>query len=99
MVCPLAATAAEWRYDGWMPVPRAGQSGPEEPGVAVMPAAELGGNVPANSMTMSVVRDSFGEPEQILNGVGVPPITRWQYPEYVVYFENDQVITAVAGRW
>lgn len=97
--CPLAAAAAEWRYDGWMPVPQAGQAAAEATGVTVMPAATLGGNVPANSMTMPVVRKSFGEPEKVLDGVGEPPITRWQYPEYVVYFENDQVITAVAGHW
>jgi len=47
---------------------------------------------------MDKVRASFGEPDKIVSAVGDPPITRWQYPEYVVYFEYDRVITSVGGH-
>jgi hypothetical protein len=65
--------------------------------MSVAPTGDLQ-DAPVNNMSMSVVRESYGEPERVLPPVGEPPITRWQYPEYVVYFEREQVIISVAGR-
>ena len=53
---------------------------------------------PRHGMTMDQVRERFGEPEKVLGPVGEPPITRWVYPEYTVYFENDLVLHTVINR-
>jgi hypothetical protein len=53
---------------------------------------------PSRGMTMSRVESRFGEPAQRMAAVGEPPITRWEYPGFVVYFEYDKVIHAVAVR-
>jgi len=37
-------------------------------------------------------------PAERHEAVGQPPITRWDYPTFSVYFENDRVIHAVAKR-
>ena len=50
---------------------------------------------PARGMTMSKVESAFGAPAQREAAVGKPPITRWEYPSFVVYFENEHVIHAV----
>jgi hypothetical protein len=53
---------------------------------------------PKSGMTMANVEKSFGSPTQRHEAVGQPPITRWDYPTFSVYFENDRVIHAVAKR-
>ncbi|MGA7799504.1 MAG: hypothetical protein WCC36_01715 [Gammaproteobacteria bacterium] len=50
---------------------------------------------PANAMTMQEVAKRFGTPEKKLSAVGKPPITRWVYPKYTVYFENNLVVYTV----
>lgn len=50
---------------------------------------------PARGMTMNKVESAFGAPSQRAAAVGKPPITRWDYPGFVVYFENEHVIHAV----
>ena len=51
--------------------------------------------MPPRGMTMKKVRMWFGEPVKEYPAVGKPPITRWEYPDYIVYFEYDRVIEAV----
>lgn len=46
--------------------------------------------------TMDQVKQRFGMPAQILPAVGEPPITRWVYPQFIVYFERHWVIHSVA---
>jgi hypothetical protein len=41
------------------------------------------------------VLDRFGLPDEEHPAVGKPPITRWDYQEFSVYFEGRQVIDAV----
>ncbi len=53
---------------------------------------------PAHGMTMKQVRRWFGPPQTQLPAVGDPPITRWIYPKFTVYFEYDRVITSVENR-
>lgn len=48
--------------------------------------------------TMDQVKETRGEPDSIRGPVGEPPITRWVYDKFTVYFENDRVIHAVAQR-
>src|SRR6266481_1581051 len=50
---------------------------------------------PARGSTMESVRAKFGAPSQEEPAVGRPPITRWDYPGYVVFFENDRVLHTV----
>lgn len=55
------------------------------------------GITPTNFMTMAAVTSRFGEPEDQAPSIGQPPITRWYYPGYTVYFEHDRVITSVVN--
>ena len=51
---------------------------------------------PKSGMTMASVEKTYGAPAERHDAVGRPPITRWDYPAFSVYFENDRVIHAVA---
>lgn len=53
---------------------------------------------PTRGMSQASVQSKFGSPEAIRSPVGNPPITRWEYREFVVYFEFDKVIHAVTKR-
>jgi hypothetical protein len=50
---------------------------------------------PTRGMTMNQVASKFGEPVTKVPAVGKPPIARWEYPGFVVYFEQDHVIHSV----
>jgi hypothetical protein len=50
---------------------------------------------PKAGTTMTAVESTYGEPAQRHAAVGEPPITRWDYPGFSVYFEGDRVIHAV----
>lgn len=50
---------------------------------------------PVGGMRMERVLEKFGEPKSRIPAVGEPPITRWVYDEFTVYFENRHTITAV----
>ena len=54
------------------------------------------GTMPNRGMTMERVERAFGQPRQRLAPVGDPPITRWVYDGFTVYFEHHIVITSVA---
>ena len=51
---------------------------------------------PARGITMGAVEAKFGAPANRHAAVGKPPITRWDYAGFVVYFEHERVIDAVA---
>jgi len=50
---------------------------------------------PTRGMTTERVQAEFGEPQSREAAVGEPPISRWHYAGFVVYFEYDRVIHAV----
>ena len=50
---------------------------------------------PSRGMSMDKVETTWGAPTSKQNAVGEPPITRWEYAEFVVYFEYRHVIHAV----
>jgi hypothetical protein len=52
---------------------------------------------PARGMTMAQVASKFGDPVTKVPAVGKPPISRWEYSGFVVYFEGDRVIHAVVS--
>lgn len=53
---------------------------------------------PPRGATMSQVKHRFGMPAQMLPAVGKPPITRWIYPQFIVYFEHRWVIDSVESH-
>lgn len=56
------------------------------------------GGHPSRGMTQQSVESKFGSPVSVQAAVGEPPITRWVYQDFVVYFEHDKVIHAVSKR-
>lgn len=71
--------------------------------VVEMPAAEgvaTQGPLPRKGTTMPVVLKQYGEPRKRYAPVGGdapkhPPITRWDYPGFSVFFERSHVVDAV----
>lgn len=53
-------------------------------------------NRPARGMSMRSVESKYGTPASRVPAVGTPPISRWEYPGFVVFFEHDHVIHTVA---
>jgi hypothetical protein len=53
------------------------------------------GDRPNRGSSMATVQGRFGEPTSRHATVGVPPITRWDYPQFSVYFEHDRVLHSV----
>lgn len=54
--------------------------------------------LPVNGMSKDVVRSRFGAPAQTHAPVGEPPITRWDYEQWSVYFEYDLVLFTVLKK-
>jgi len=55
-------------------------------------------DLPGRGMTMAEVEKRFGPPGRKDDEVGDPPITRWVYENFVVYFEYQYVIHAIATQ-
>lgn len=53
---------------------------------------------PHRGMTMGEVSSKFGAPTAKVPAVGKPPISRWDYAGFVVYFEGDHVIHSVVSE-
>ena len=53
---------------------------------------------PKRGMSMKVVESTWGQAIAKRNAIGEPPITRWVYSGFVVFFEYDRVIHAVVKR-
>jgi hypothetical protein len=51
--------------------------------------------LPKQGETQHSVKQRFGQPDQQHPAVGQPPISRWDYPGFSVYFETDRVIDSV----
>jgi hypothetical protein len=71
------------------------QEQPAQPQPETAPAAVAPVVTPARGATMDSVKEKFGAPSQEAPAVGQPPITRWEYPGYVVFFEHDRVLHTV----
>ena len=56
------------------------------------------GSTPTRGMTAASVESKFGTPDAKVAAVGDPPISRWEYSNFVVFFEYDRVIHAVVKR-
>lgn len=60
-------------------------------------------DLPNRGESMARVERRFGEPSVRFPPVGGdhpqrPPITRWDYPNFSVYFEHDHVVNSVLRR-
>jgi len=51
--------------------------------------------VPKRGLNMQTVEARFGAPTARSGAVGSPPITRWDYADFSVYFEHSLVVHAV----
>jgi hypothetical protein len=51
---------------------------------------------PKRGMSMNAVESTWGQPIAKRNAIGEPPISRWEYSSFIVYFEYSHVIHAVA---
>ena len=54
--------------------------------------------LPANGMKQEEVRAKFGDPVTVHPAVGDPPITRWDYDRWSVYFEYNLVLFTVLHK-
>ncbi len=55
-------------------------------------------DLPRNGLSKSEVESRFGAPSKRHSAVGEPPITRWDYETYSVYFEYDVVLFSVLAE-
>jgi len=55
-------------------------------------------DVPERGMSKAEVRARFGEPRHARPAVGQPPISRWDYDGFSVYFENDTTLHSVREK-
>jgi hypothetical protein len=53
------------------------------------------GDQPARGMSMEKVEAAYGAPANRAPAIGDPPITRWEYPSFVVFFEHNIVLHSV----
>jgi hypothetical protein len=51
---------------------------------------------PSRGSSSKSVITAFGEPVSRSGPVGSPPISKWSYEDFSVYFEGDLVITTVS---
>jgi hypothetical protein len=57
-----------------------------------------GMTLPVNGISKDDVRAKFGDPAKMHPPVGDPPITRWDYDHWFVYFEYDLVLSSVLKK-
>ena len=50
---------------------------------------------PKRGMSMDTVASNWGQPTEKNTAIGEPPISRWEYSTFIVYFEYQNVIHAV----
>ena len=65
--------------------------------------AAQGQDLPRRGASMAAVEARYGAPVEKFAPVGggdrrTPPITRWAYPTFSVYFENSHVVDAVVNK-
>lgn len=59
------------------------------------PSEETVSERPARGQSMDGVESTWGAPQAKQSPIGDPPISRWEYPGFIVYFEYQHVIHAV----
>jgi len=51
--------------------------------------------MPPRGVTKDTVRERLGEPVRKVPAVGEPPISRWVYEPFTIYFEHERVLHSV----
>ena len=100
---PAAATAAVQTPASTpaaaVPAPEPAPAPAATPTASATPAQVMtpGGTpqIPVRGMDMANVEHIFGTPLEKQDAVGKPPITRWVYSDYIVYFEYNKVLHTV----
>jgi hypothetical protein len=90
----IAALASGFGAVAGLCPPAAAETIAVENGIAVK---ESDVATPTRGMTMDQVSTKFGAPTSKVPAVGSPPISRWEYPGFVVYFEHEHVIHSVVA--
>ena len=77
-------------------------SGPAFADELQVPSPAASADTPASGMSMDKVEAKYGAPSRRVPAVGggtqaQPPITRWEYPGFVVYFEHNKVVHTVVA--
>jgi hypothetical protein len=90
------------RYTSWLVSAAAALAlaGPALADELRVPNPAASSDQPTSGMSMEKVEAKFGAPSRRVAPVGgastaQPPITRWEYPGFVVYFENSLVVHTV----
>lgn len=52
-------------------------------------------DTPARGLFKPQVEQRYGAPNKKISSVGEPPISRWEYSNFTVYFDTDYVIHSV----
>ena len=86
LLCSCAAASAVW------PAPAMAETIVVDDQVKLRDSST---ETPKRGITMTQVEARFGAPATRHDAVGAPPITRWDYPTFSVFFEHDRVIHAV----
>ena len=106
LTCLLTAAIAGPTNADVLEMPAPTPLEPEMPG-SEMPADEMPApeatpesgtftvTLPGRGMTKDQVEERFGSPPEKVESVGEPPISRWVYSSFTVYFEYDHVVHAV----
>ncbi len=67
-------------------------SEPDDTNIVVKSAAHPTIPLPTTGMSMLLVEQKFGTPHHKHASIGRPPITRWDYEKFSVYFEYTHVV-------
>ncbi len=70
----------------------------EEVNIPTAETTEYSIQLPGRGMSMEMVQSRFGEAKEKYSAVGEPPITKWTYNNFTVYFESEFVIHAVVNN-
>lgn len=70
----------------------------EELAVSVAQQGNQTVQTPRNGQKMENVEAQYGEPIERVSPVGEPPISKWVYSDFTVYFEHELVLHAVVHR-
>lgn len=58
-------------------------------------AGQTTSSLPQRGLSGASVTQRYGEPVSRHAAVGEPPISRWDYADFSVYFEHDKVVHSV----
>jgi hypothetical protein len=93
---PAPATTAPVQTKGdVLTVPKQKPAAAKKKKASSTPIRIVEDGMPGRGASMSQVEKHFGQPREKVAPVGQPPITRWIYGDYTVYFEHEYVIHSV----